>query len=69
MKSAFSTGQLRICPALLDVIPRSALIAAIVRHATSRPEAGPIRTEHEHDGRRFYLETCPDRLATTIRLS
>jgi hypothetical protein len=71
MRSAFRTGQLRVCPQLLETIPRPALIQAIVVHATTQPDydGQPIRTNHQHQGRRFYLETGTNRESTEIRLS
>ncbi len=69
MRPAFRTGPLTADPDLLEVLPRTALIAAIVRHATSSPIHGePVRTHHEHQGVSFHLETDADRRATAIRL-
>jgi hypothetical protein len=70
MSPAFRTGQLRVCPQLLETIPRPALVSAIVRHATSQPINGEaVVTHHEYEGRRFHLETGTDRESTEIRLS
>ena len=69
MRTNFRTGQLYVGPDFLESIPRTALICAIVRHATSLPIHGEaVRTHHEHEGRSFYLETGSDRQSTSFRL-
>jgi hypothetical protein len=68
-RPTFRTGQLHACPVFLEAVERSAMISAIVAHATTQPTDGqPVCTEHEHGGWRFYLETDADREKTVIRL-
>ena len=71
MTTLFRAGQLVACSSFLSLIPRSAMIQAIVRHVTDpRPirDGEPIRSEHQHDGIGFHLLTMEDRSKTLIRL-
>jgi hypothetical protein len=71
MTTLFRTGQLVASSDFLSMIPRSAMIQAIVRHATDpRPirDGEPIRSEHKHDGIRFHLLTMEDRTKTLLRV-
>jgi hypothetical protein len=70
-KPLFRTGQLLASSDFLTTVPRSAMIAAIVRHVTDdRPlvDGQPIRSQHDHDGTPFHLLTTEDRTKTLIRL-
>jgi hypothetical protein len=69
MRTNFRTGQLHADSDFLSTVPRSAMIKAIVVHATSQPQDGPISTRHDHDGQAFVIETGEDRCSTTIRLA
>jgi hypothetical protein len=70
MRPAFRTGPLKADPDLLQAIPRMALIAAIVRHATTSPIHGEaVMTHHEEGETRFQLETDVARQRTLIRFS
>jgi hypothetical protein len=71
MTPLFRTGQLIAHSDFLSLIPRSAMIPAIVRHVTNpRPihNGEPIRSEHQHDGIGFHLLTMEDRTNTLLRL-
>jgi hypothetical protein len=69
MRSNFRTGPLLADPDCLETIPRTAIISALVRHATSLPIHGEaIVTHHEHEGMRFRIETDADRQRTSLRL-
>ena len=71
MTPRFRTGQLIACSDFLSLVPRSAMIAAIVEHVTAaRPisDGEPIRSQHEHLDTQFYLLTTEDRTRTLIRL-
>jgi hypothetical protein len=71
MTPLFRTGQLIACSEFLSLVPRSAMIAAIVEHVTAaRPisEGEAIRSRHQHGDARFYLLTTEDRTKTLIRL-
>jgi hypothetical protein len=71
MTTLFRTGQLVACSYFLSLIPRSAMIQAIVRHVTDpRPihDGEPVRSEHQHHGIGFHLLTMDDRTKTLIRL-
>ena len=70
-KPLFRTGQLVACSTFLSIVPRSAMIAAIVRHVTdSRPIAKgeAIRSQHVYGNTSFYLLTTEDRTKTLIPL-
>jgi hypothetical protein len=70
MRPAFRTGQLIACPDLLNAIPRTAPIAAIVSHATIEPIRGEaVVTHHEEGETRSRLETDVERQSTAIRLT
>ncbi len=69
MTPSFRTGQLRICPYFLEAIPRPAMVAAIVKHATRPPIDGEIRTQHEHAGKAFVIVTAACRSETRIELA
>jgi hypothetical protein len=71
MTPLFHTGQLIACSNFLSLVPRSAMIAAIVEHViAARPisEGEAIRSRHQHGDARFYLLTTEDRTKTLIRL-
>jgi hypothetical protein len=71
IKPRFRTGQLVADPNFLTTVPRSAMIAALVRHMTdTRPlvDGQPIRSQHEHGDTRFHLLTTEDRTKKLIRL-
>ncbi len=71
MTPLFRTGQLIACSDFLSVVPRSAMIAAIVEHVTAaRPisDGEAILSQHEHGDTRFCLLTTEDRTKTLIRL-
>ncbi|QDV34980.1 hypothetical protein [Tautonia plasticadhaerens] len=53
MRASFPCGSLKADPDLLTTLPRSALIAAIVRHFTGSEK----HSQHEHDGIAFELLT------------
>jgi hypothetical protein len=72
LKPNFRTGQLLPCPVFLATVPRPAMIQALVRHVTdNRPmtDGQPIRSDHDHEGIRFRLETTADRKATILVLN
>ena len=69
MRPSFRAGQIIACSYVLETIPRSSLVSAIVRHVTGMPiQSEAIVSQHEHGGQRFSLETGPDRKTTAIRL-
>jgi hypothetical protein len=69
MRPAFRTGPLQADPDLLQAVPRVALVAAIVRHATTEPIHGEaVETFHEHGVTHFHLVTDANRQSTQIRL-
>jgi hypothetical protein len=71
MTTLFRAGQLVACSGFLSLIPRSAMIQAIVLHVTHpRPicDGDPIRSEHQHDGIGFHLLTMEDRTRTLMRV-
>ena len=71
MTTLFPAGQLVACSDFLSLIPRSAMIQAIVRHVTDpRPirDGEPIRSERQHDGIGFHLLTIEGRTRTLLRL-
>lgn len=57
-------GRIIACSAFLEAIPRSAMIAAIRRHAAD----GTLASDHECDGKHFRLQTDDQRQTTIIRL-
>lgn len=59
-------GRIQACPCVLEVVDRTAMVAAIVEHARQL-EAGIFRSDHRHAGYRFRIETADDRRATRIR--
>jgi hypothetical protein len=70
MRPAFRTGPLVASSELLEAIPRTALVVAIVRHATSSPIHGEaVTTHHEHGPVRFRLETDAERSRTSIQIT
>lgn len=67
----FRMGNLRVCPAFLSAVPRSAMHAAIVHHFGSglaRHREGSFVSEHSHGPAAFRIETIPAEDVTTIRL-
>ena len=64
----FRLGRLVACPYFLEVVPRSAMIAALRHHVAQADRCGPIVTTHSHDGLGFYLETNAERSSTAMRL-
>jgi hypothetical protein len=71
MTTLFPTGQLVARSDFLSLIPRSAMIQAIVRHVTNaRPvrNGAPIRSEHRHGRIGFHILTIEDRTKTLLRL-
>lgn len=66
---SFRMGRLTACPWFLEAVPRSAMIAVIRLHAAQADQAGPIRSDHRHEGCAFCLITDAERTATAIRLT
>lgn len=68
-RARFRTGRVVASSSLLDLIPRDAIIRAIVKHAlVAAIEGLAVYTAHQFGGIDFNLFTTPERDATHIRL-